>query len=487
MIYICGIVNVTTMDKLVGRTYEKRELQRAFDSDRSEFIILFGRRRVGKTYLVKNFFENDFVFHFVGSHGLSQDKQLSKFASSLQQYAPNETVKEPKDWFEAFGMLEKYLATVDKKRKVVFIDEMPWIDTHNSDFVSALESFWNGWASMRDDIVFIACGSATSWMVDMLVNNQGGLHNRITMSLYLRPFNLSECEEYLQNKDCEWDRKQIVEAYMILGGVPMYYSLLDTTMSLAQNVDRLFFRKNGLLKNEYEELYNALFRSADKYQQIVRVLSSKREGMTRSEIESATGMSGGSLTKILTNLERCDFTTSYAKFGNKKKEKTIRLIDFFTLFYFKFMENDDTNDEAFWTHHINSPKINSWQGLSFEMVCMAHTFAIKKKLGISGMATGVYTWRNSGKETENKAQIDLLIDRADRIINLCEMKFSEEPYVISKEYADKLRMRQAIFKNESNTRKGICNTFVTTYGIVRGKNSGIVDNEVVMEDLFVRE
>ena len=471
---------------LIGRNKEISELQRCYESNRSEFIIVYGRRRIGKTYLVRHCFQDKYDFMYVGARNLTQQRQLERFANSLCEFANLITPPVLKDWFEAFDQLKSYLQSLPKQRKVIFIDEMPWIDSYKSDFIKALETFWNGWAAMRDDIFFVACGSSTSWMVNNLIENQGGLHNRITNQIYLRPFNLNECEQYIESFDFGWDRYQIMQCYMALGGVPFYLSLLNPSWSLAQNLDNLFFRRNALLQQEFNELYNALFKHADKYIDVVRALSTKREGLTRQQISEMTGISGGGLTKILNNLERCDFILQYAHFGKTKNNSIYRLSDFYTLFYFSFAEKHDGKDEKFWTHNMNSPAVRAWQGFTFELLCMVHLDQIKQSLGISGIATESSTWRSKDKETEG-AQIDLVISRADRIISLCEMKFSEEKYGMTEDYAEKLRDRMGIFRQETKTKRGLQNILVTPFGLTKSKHNGIINNVITAEGLFRAE
>lgn len=470
--------------RLIARKRETEELERIYRSSRSEFVIVYGRRRIGKTFLVNQVFQNRFTFTYVGARNQSSSVQLQRFARQLQEFSGSPYAPTLHNWEEAFEELKALIKLKPaNERKVIFFDEMPWIDNPRSSFVEALEYFWNAWAAQRDDILFIACGSATSWMVNKLVKNQGGLHNRITAQIYLRPFCLGECEEFLHEQGCHWDRYTILQCYMSLGGVPFYLSLLNPQESLAQNLDRLFFQKNAALREEFDELFNALFSQADKYTDVVKALASKREGLTRAEIISHTKLSGGGLTKILENLGRCDFIETYSKFKSTVRNTIYRISDPYTLFYFKFVHNNNSKDEHFWTSNIGSPSVKAWQGFSFEAVCITHLAQIKKKLGISGVGTSASAWRQQGGEN-NGAQIDLIIDRDDRIINICEMKFSEKPYSITKEYADKLRLKMAIFSEATHTRKSLALTMVTTYGILHGIHSGIVLNEVVMDDLF---
>ena len=477
---------------VIGREREMAELQRSMESDRSEFVIVYGRRRVGKTYLVDNFFNYEYDFSFVGGHRLTKQKQLRNFAKAMKKYA--HLTRQPKyaSWNDAFDALEEFIERMpEEKRKRIFFDEMPRIDTPQSEFVEALETFWNGWAARRQDVVFVASGSSTSWMMDKLVENQGGLHGRITNNIYVRPFTLHEVELYMKSRGAVWDQYQLLQAYMILGGVPFYYSLLDVKESLVQNVDRLFFRKNGELRIEFEELYSALFTNTDKYTHVVKVLNGAHEGMTREEIENATGMDKSVLTIVLRNLERSDFILRYSQYGNKSKGAIYRLIDFYTLFYYRFIDGFNAQDEEWWSHHFQTPSIEAWQGLSFELLCFLHLKQIKRKLGIAGIATAASSWRyvppkkkEKDSKTEKGTQIDLLIDRGDRIINLCEMKFSVKPYRITNSYENTLRNRLDIFQEKTKTTKSLAYTFVTTFGVVNGLGHSIVNSEVTMGDLF---
>ena len=265
------------MEKLVGRQKETERLRLCEESDRAEFVIISGRRRVGKTFLINRLYEKKFAFAYTGGHNLSLDEQLMMFAERLRKYTNTPVKIKLKNWFDAFMQLENYLESrKTTKKKILFFDEMPWIDTRNSNFVKALEYFWNSWAAQRDDIMLIATGSATSWMNDKLIANQGGLHGRITCQIFLEPFTLRESEEFLDSRNFNWDRYTILQAYMLTGGIPFYLNMLQNKYSLSQNIDELCFTKNGLLKIEFNELYNTLFSNADKYIMIVKSLSDKK-------------------------------------------------------------------------------------------------------------------------------------------------------------------------------------------------------------------
>lgn len=472
------------MDKLIGRKLEQAKLQACMESERSEFVVVYGRRRIGKTFLVRRFFKDNYAFSFVGKHEMRREQQLAEFAKELMRYSHSTFVPQLKNWTEAFDALQRLLETYDiPDKKVVFFDEMPWMDTPKSDFVSALENFWNGWANMRDDIVLVACGSATSWMVDKLLHNQGGLFNRITQKLYLRPFKLSEMEQYLDEKHFGWNRYQIAQCYMILGGIPFYLTLLNPKLSLLSNIDELFFADaHAMLRTEYNELYSTLFKRPDNYLAVIRMLTERKEGFTRKEISEKTKLGGAALSKILSDLEQCDFIFSYARYGNAKNNAIYRIKDFYTLFYYKYVNGIDTKDSLRWTHLSSTPQVSSWQGFSFELLCLLHLDEIKKALGIDRILNDASAWRS--KQPEQNTQIDLVIERADHNINLCEMKFSSGMYAIDKGYEQKLRERMSIFLAETMTRCSTRITLVTTYGVLQNKHSGIVNDEVLLDDLF---
>lgn len=474
------------MEKLIGRERECEELEWALKSQRSELVVLYGRRRVGKTFLVRRFFGDTYSFHYVGAHKQKKEVQLQNFKEALERFSGNQDIPEFGNWHEAFQQLAEYLGNCADKRKILFFDEMPWMDTKGSEFVDELEYFWANWVQNRDDIVFIACGSATSWMKEKLEENQGGLHNRITHRIYLRPFYLNECKVYLEEHGFEWSDYQILQCYMIFGGVPYYLSLLRPYLSLSENVDTLIFRRGGDLSDEFKELYSALFSKADRYISIVKLLSKKREGFTRSEIELSTGFSGGGLTKMLDNLERCDFIVSYAQFGHKTKMTLYRLSDFYTLFYFRYMEDNRSRDEQYWQHHHTDRSVESWEGFTFEEICLRHLSHIKYGLGISGIATESSSWRYVPKKEDSRsgAQVDLVIKRADRIIHLVEMKFSEASYNVTKEYEDKLQQRKALFIEATGTTHNVVHTFITPSGVSRGIHSSFIHSQLTSKHLF---
>ena len=469
---------------IIGRKEEQQILHSAAQSENSEFVAVYGRRRVGKTYLIRETFGYKFTFQHTGLAKGNTKEQLFSFAISLRD-AGYDDCPIPKSWLEAFSLLSAYLKNSADEKKIVFLDELPWMDTPRSNFISAFEHFWNGWASARKDIVLIICGSATSWIINKVINDHGGLHNRVTKQIALQPFTLKECEMFAKSKGLEMSRYQLAECYMVLGGIPYYWSLLEKGLSLAQNIDKIIFAKNGKLSNEFNQLYASLFKSPEQYIDIVTALGKKKVGMTREEIIAATDKySNGALSKVLDELEYCGFIRKYNGFDKKSKQAIYQLIDNYTLFYFKFIQQNENNDEHFWSASIDSAMHRAWSGLAFERLCMAHTQQIKAALGIAGVLSNVYSWRKEADEMSDGAQIDLLIDRKDQVINLCEMKYSLSEYAIDAEYEQKLRNKKSAFIDATNTRKAVHLTMVTTFGIKTNVHSGIVQNEITLEDLF---
>ncbi len=471
------------MAQLIGRKRERDFIDSLLLADNSDFTVVYGRRRIGKTFMIREHFNNSFDFQLTGLANSTTLKQLKNFHTSLKNHS-KKAFDQPTSWFDAFQQLIEVLKKSRRKKKVVFLDEMPWMDTPKSDFISALEHFWNSWASARTDILLIVCGSSTSWINNKLINNKGGLHNRVTQKIKLEPFTLSECEQYLQKKNIRWTRHQLIECYMIVGGVPYYLSLMQQGLSLAQNIDKLFFSENGMLRNEFDNLYASLFRNAENHIRIIETLSRKNSGFSRDELLTLAGLpNSGWSTKILDELVSSGFIRRYVPLYKKRRDSFYQLCDYYSMFYYRFILPTKINDTKFWTNTIDSASHRAWTGFAFEQVCMSHIDQIKLKLGISGIKTTIGSWRKV--DSESAAQIDLLIDRNDQIINICEMKYTGDEFVIDKKVDAELRNKLSVFKHATNCRKAVFLTMITTYGLKKNEYSmGLVQNEVTMHDLF---
>ncbi len=467
---------------LVGRDKEAKRLADAMSSPKSEFVAIFGRRRVGKTHLVRETFKDKFSFYHTGLANAPMSRQLSEFGKSLNRYGRGEPGK-PKDWFEAFDALRDLLDRHGKGKKIVFLDELPWMDTARSSFVSALEHFWNGWASARADILLIVCGSATSWIINKVLNDHGGLHNRVTRRIHLHPFSLGECERFARANGIVLKRRQLLEYYMIFGGIPYYWEQLERGESLAQCIDRILFSEDGELRLEFDRLYASLFRKPDAYVAIVTALATKKVGMSRNELAIATKQKlNGKFSERLLELEQCGFIRKYLLPGRTARDALYQLIDNFTLFHFKFLDNRTTSSGD-WTHLSASQTGRIWCGLAFERVCLQHIGQIKAALGIADVQTSVYGWRHTGGEDKG-AQIDLVIERRDNVVNLCEMKYTAGKFVISAEYEQALLDKIDAFQRDTSTDATILLTFITSCGLTQNSHSGCIQKELTADALF---
>ena len=469
--------------EITGRQQEMDILCKYASSNQPEFVAVYGRRRVGKTFLIDKTLGSQMVFETSGVLIGEKEDQFAAFNQSLRRIGYEG--KSLDKWMDAFFALEQTLTPrLDKsKRQIIFIDELPCFDVHGTRFVAALGHFWNSWVSKHDNLMLVVCGSATSWMVDHIVNNHGGLHDRITHLMHLHPFTLAQTEQYLKTRHFKWDRLSVLQAYMIFGGIPYYLSLIKPNESMVSATDRLLFSTKGELHSEYERLFASLFANPAPYMAIIKALAAHRYGLTRIEIADILKKSdGGNLSGQLDNLVKCDFV-SYYRTKTKKINKNggiYVLADHFTQFYHSFVENE--TDESFWTHNLRSPKANTYFGLSYERVCMAHIPQIKKALGISQIGTEHYSWRSN--DPTQRAQVDLIIERSDRLINLCEIKYSATTYTIDKSEDMKLRIRQATFVDQTKTRYGIIPTYITTYGLTPNSYASNILNNITLDDLF---
>ena len=469
---------------LIGRKYESMQLQEFYNSGKAEFVAIYGRRRIGKTFLIDEFFNRQYAFAVSGILGGTHIEQMSAFVLAMRQIGYQGELFT--SWLDAFytlgELLEKRL--VPDQRCVIFIDELPCFDTPRTGFINAFSHFWNSWGQKHSEVMLIVCGSATTWMTKNIIDSYGGLHNRITHEIHLHPFTLAETEQMLHAMQINWDRLSILHIYMVMGGVPYYLSLLNRGESVTQAVDRLFFSSNASLQTEYKRLFASLFKSPEPYLDIVRVLSTTKQGMSRDEILKVLGKKdNGHVTEYLQNLIKCDFVRYYFV-KTKKIKKTdglYQLVDFFAIFHNTFLTRP-ISDESYWSHNLQTPMMNTWLGLAYERVCMAHIPQIKRALGIDRIAAEYYSWRS--KDSFEGAQIDLLIERADRVINLCEVKYSTGRYALTKDEEMKLRIRMGDFVEETGSKYAIFPTLITTFGVKPNTYSGIVQSEVVLSDLF---
>lgn len=476
--------------KIIGRKEEIAEMVSYLKDDRSHLLAVIGRRRVGKTFLIREVYKENKVFEMTGLKDGDLNKQLINFTLQMNMYLPKgELHHVPEDWLRAFNLLSNAISELETNEKpVVFFDEVPWIAGKKSGFTEALAHWWNNWASQKS-IVVVICGSAASWMIEHIVNAKGGLHNRITKLITLMPFTLSETKSFLEAKNIEISNYQIIQIYIAIGGIPHYLEQIEKGKSAAQNIQSLCFTKDGILRNEFENLYAALFDNAGNHVKIIKALSSKSKGLERQEILKIIGMSdGGYFSDILKELETSGFITTFEPLEKKKKDTLYRLTDEYSLFYLHFIEGKTKIGSEDWNRISQSQEYKIWSGYAFENLCIKHVDKIKEALGISGVQTSVNSFLHKKNKTYEKGfQIDLLIDRKDDVINMCEMKFYAEEYSVTAEYAKKLRTKKEGLKAVTGTKKMIHITFITTYGVFENQNkTDLIDNDFKLDIFFER-
>lgn len=481
------------MSKIVGRKQEIEELEKLYNSDRAEFVAVYGRRRVGKTFLIKQALKGRITFQHTGVSPVDQEGERNRMNTQLESFYYSmlnqglEGHKMPKSWMEAFFQLEQLLAQHDDgSRQVVFLDELPWMDTPRSGFLPAFESFWNGWCSGRDNMMLVVCGSATSWILSNLARSKGGLYGRLTDSIKLHPFTLGECEEYFETSGIALSRYDITQAYMIFGGIPYYLSYFAKGLSLEANVDRILFGRTPRLADEFDRLFGAIFTNAEDCKKIIRLLATHNVGYGREEIAARTGLPmGGGLTNTLASLAESDFIEKYVPFGEPGRTTCYKLTDNFCLFWLKYVEN---NGKAahFMRDNMTNTVMQAWRGVAFEGVCWQHISQIKQALGISGIESQLSAWRTKGENGSRGAQIDMLIMRKDNVVNLCEIKFSGTPYSIDLDEELRLRHRIEALRTALTARQTIHLTLITTYGLASGKHNGVVQRQITIDDLFAQ-
>ena len=483
-----NLYNVFMNNELIGRVKEKSILNKALLSNEPEMVAVIGRRRVGKTFLIRTVYKNKIDLEFTGIQHTKTKAQIENFHFLVDNFADEkEPLPLPKNWLAAFRQL---ITVLQKKRKIkrkriIFFDELPWLASRRSGFLAAFGFFWNNWAS-KNNILVIICGSAASWMIKRVVQNKGGLHNRITKRIYLKPFTLLETEQYFKAKMLRLNRYQIAQIYMIMGGIPHYLKEIETGKSAIQNIDDICFSEEGLLLDEFSNLYPALFEKADNHIAIVRALGQKWKGLSRKEIVQLSKLpEGGGITKVLKELIHSGFVTAYYPFGKKKKEMLYRLTDEYSLFYLHFIENKRIQEKGMWKRLSQTSVYKSWSGYAFESLCLKHTAQIKKALEIGGIYSEASSFSFAGNDDFSGIQIDLLIDRNDGVINLCELKFHKDKFTVTKDYAENLRQKMTIFTNVSKTNKQVFLTLISTFGIASNKHSGgLVDNVLTLDALF---
>jgi AAA+ ATPase superfamily predicted ATPase len=468
------------------RKIEREILLKTLVTANSEFIALYGRRRIGKTYLVRETFKTHIVFEFVGTKDSPARSQIENYTRALQRAFSTKIKTPPKNWHEALDLLIEVLgnpARSSRQKKVIFFDELPWLASRKSGFIEALDYLWNSYLSKRNDIVLVVCGSAANWMISNVVNNKGGLHNRITRPpLRMSPFTLIETRDYFRSRNIDLSEEQITELYMVTGGVAYYLNLYERGDSAAQFINRNFFGASSELRDEFDRLFSSLFDKFDTHMAIIKLLGKHSSGLSQKEIAAKLKTStGGTFTKILTELEKSDFISFWPQLEHRKKDGIFRLVDEYTLFYLFWVDplgaRADLRD--YWQKQIGKPRHYSWLGHAFEALCAKHAPELVKSLGVSGLTNRFYSFQ--GENT----QIDMIIDRSDRCMNLCEMKYTLYPYEMTGAEASKLKERRLHLSKKTTKKTQVFLTLVTPQPAVKNKHYlSCVDKEINLSELF---
>jgi AAA+ ATPase superfamily predicted ATPase len=480
---MAGLYNITI--PLAGRHFEQKKMRGLLKTPESEMLALLGRRRVGKTFLIKKVYENEMLFHLTGIQDVSRKLQLENFIEARNNYFPkSKKLEKPTTWIQAFSQLKILIGKPTNKKRVLFFDELPWLASGSTEFLKAFDHFWNAWA-VDQHLVVVICGSATSWMITNIINHKGGLHNRVTQTIHLQPFTLLETEQYFEQKKIQIPRYSLIQLYMAFGGIPYYLKEVKRGQSVIQVIDQTCFGKQANLYGEFDNLYKALFKNHKKYVDVIRALSKKWKGLSRDEIiQEAALQSGGAVSTILRELEECSFIKSYVPFGKKERDTLYRLTDEYSLFYLRFIEKNKI-EKGFWIKKYNTPTVKTWQGYAFETICIKHIEGVKNALGISGIYTQEVSFLKRADAEMQGCQIDMLIDRADSVINICEMKFYDGLYTITSKDITDLQHKKNTFQRTTKTKKQLFVTMITTHGIQETIHKHYIDKEVTMDALFI--
>lgn len=474
------------MSDLIGRAEEREMLEYCESSDKSELVCVYGRRRVGKTFLVEQVLAPYFAFHVVGSKNVPTSALLRDFCLELGERGdPNP--EPPSSWQEAFRRMYKVITSPDAPRSphgkaVVFIDEFPWFARQRSEFVSAFATFWNRHCSWGQKLLVVICGSATSWIIDNLLSSDDDLAARITEEIFLKPFTLAETETYLNDRGFGWSRETIVEAHMVFGGLPFFFSLMHRNQSLWGNIDRLCLAPRAKLRSETMILLESTMRKSKVYVELFALLSQYKYGMSKSEVFETLGCSLSQFEKAINETVKCGYVREYRCLSKKGHPKYLMLVDPFILFHYHVIDPAHGDPIRRWSEFVKDEGYYyNWRGNAFEIICLYHIEQLKRALGISGISTKEYPW--ASERVEGGAQVDLVIERGDRTINLCEMKFTEKPLELTKSFELDLINKRDVFKEETGTRSALMMVVVSVNGM-RGSRDGVIARKLTVDDLF---
>jgi len=422
--------------------------------------------------------------------------QISNFTQRLGEvFLDGITPQVQDNWNETFKLLTDLIDRIPKNKKVIiFLDELPWMATRKSRLLDAIDYYWNQYWSKENRIKLIVCGSSASWIINKIINNKGGLYNRVTETIHLKPFTLSETQEYLISNNIRLNLKQVTQLYMVTGGVPFYLSKIERGCSATQAIEALSFDSKALLFNEFDGLFESLFENADAYVEIVTLIAKYHNGIAQEElfkklVKSSKGKTG---IKRLKDLENAGFIMSFVPHFHIKRGVYYRIIDEYALFYLQWVVSlkstrmSSVLKKGYWKSLTKTPKWLSWSGYAFETICYKHLNQIREALNLPPTSIP-NSWRYTPtKELSSRgAQIDLLFDRNDNAITVCEIKHTEKPFVIDKTYSENLKRKLEVFQKITGTKKQLFLVIISASGIKENKYSEeLISGVVTLDDLF---
>lgn len=461
---------------MIGRQRERERLERCEASEKSELVCVYGRRRVGKTFLVEQSLSPYFAFHVVGSKDASTANQLREFGLELADRGDADP-EPPRDWREAFNRMYKVATAPDAPKSphgktVIFIDEFPWFARQRSDFLSAFSAFWNRRSSSGQKLMVVICGSATSWIIENMLDTSGDLAARVTESVFLEPFSLAETKAYFDDRGFGWDEQTLIETQMVFGGLPFFFSLMHSHASLWENIDRLCLGPRAQLRSETMILLESTMRKSRVYADLFMLLSKYKYGVPKRDLANRLGYSASQVNKAVDEAVKCGYVFQYRNNGAAGHPKYLMLIDPFILFHYRFIAPPQGEAPRSWTDFVSDQgRFHAWRGNAFEIVCLYHVRQLKAALGISGVETSEYPWASMRKE--GGAQIDLVIERADKVTNLCEMKFTDEPFELTRQVDREFARKRDVFRDETGTKHALKPVLVSVNGTCGYHDSAI--------------
>lgn len=422
-------LSIQKMKRFVGRELELKKLRAIGEADEPSIVVVYGRRRVGKTELLEQAFRHRNILKFEGIEGLSEKDQYANAMRQLAKYVGEDLLTKVQitSWSEFFDLVARY---TKEGTWTIYLEELQWLANYESKLLSELKYAWDNQFRRNPKLLLILCGSAPSFMLEKVVHSKA-LYNRSQHEIHLQELSISETKLFLKNRS---DR-EIFNAYLSVGGIPEYLKWVDKESSVFQGLCTHAFTSGSFFSREFEKIFTSSLANNKHYREIIETLS-RCKFLSREELaEKLKLTSGGTLSILLTDLEKCGFISKYCPYNLSNSSNVIRyaIADNYLHFYFNFIrpiqskiENGDYNEVP--QSAIKMDSYAKWLGFAFERWCRKYSRVIAKILGFSGVQyrSGAYFSRATNKKDPGY-QIDLVFDRADKVYTICEMKYLQSP------------------------------------------------------------